>query len=792
MTTTAELSILLLLLTSKRFLLIHSLAYSLSCRSSPKKIEPIVRSHRIDGKHVKVEAIRNQFNGYHNSKDNVSRMLARSFSMGSMISPKNFVEEWSTTGNVRFLLNYTRRRFTLFFTHLEEEYRVEFKFKDLSENIYVERENPVTVFTIQLRYPGIYFKRSSEDVTETRFSARRGRQWSRVALIPLTNDAKIITLPSVPILPIPQKDTLNLGNWLVFRIMFNPSQHNAEEFENALKEAADFNLVPRELGLKRNFIKVTQAKDLPKPFGHVERCALLKDKFNVLYMLESVISFHYFNEYNLDQKFYSDLASLDEKVACGILQLISVAKQRIWDPSLEFSKIWDKMGMKVIDERNIPSHCAMLRKVIITPTQIYIQTPTLETTNRVVRHFKDQSDGFVRIQFMDEGFNRVGAAQAALTKEAIYNRIYNILKRGIQIGTKRYEFLAFSSSQLREQGCWFFAPTKNLTAADIRQWMGVFSHEKVVAKHAVRMGQCFSSTRPVYTLQPQDVQYIEDVIHNGHTFSDGVGKISSSLAEEVAIRMDLKTVPSAFQFRLGGAKGVLTIDKDLDSKNVKIQLRPSQIKFESQHLTLEVIRTSTYIPGFLNRQVITLLSSLGVKDEVFMQLMNDMLRDVNKLFQQSEEAIRVLQGNADEAGTATCMTKIIAAGFFERGDPYIKNLLNLFRVSVLKDLKKKAKIIVPNGAYLLGVMDETNTLEEGEVFVQICDTSNNGVRRQIITGEVVVFRNPCFHPGDVRVVKAVDKEGLHHLMDVVVFPAKGHQDIPSMCSGGDLDGDDYT
>lgn len=752
----------------------------------------VVGQHRIDGKRVKVEVTRNKTNEYRSSKDNMSKMLARSFSMGSMISPKNFVNEWTTSGNIRLLLNYTRRRFTLFFPHLDKEYKVEFRFKDLSENIYVEREKKVTVFTIQLRYPGVYFKKNNDLLTETSRSSRRGKHWERVTLIPLTGDADIDTRPAAPILPIPRSDTLNLGNWLVFRITFDPSPRMAPDFETALKEAAEYNLVPRELGMKRNFIKVTNAKDLPKPFGHVERCRLLKAKFDVLYMLESVISFHYFNERNLDQKFYNDLAVLDEKVACGILQLISNAKKRIWDPSAEFSNIWERMKMKVVDERNIPSHCALLRKFIITPTQIYIQTPTLETTNRVVRHFRDQSDGFVRIQFMDEGFNRVGADQATLVKEAIYNRIYDILKRGIQIGTKRYEFLAFSSSQLREQGCWFFAPTQELTASSIRQWMGVFSHEKVVAKHAVRMGQCFSSTRPVYTLKQEDVQYIEDVKHNGYTFSDGVGKISCSLAEEVAIQMDLKNVPSAFQFRLGGAKGVLIVDKDLDSKNVKVQLRPSQIKFDSRHLTLEVIRTSTYIPGFLNRQIITLLSALGVKDEVFMQLMDDMLRDVNKLFQKSEEAIRVLQGNADESGTATSMAKIIAAGFFERGDPYIKNLLNLYRVSVLKDLKKKAKIIVPNGAYLLGVMDETNTLEEGEVFVQICDTSTNGAGRQVITGEVVVFRNPCFHPGDVRVVKAVDNENLRHLMDVIVFPAKGHRDIPSMCSGGDLDGDDYT
>ncbi|KAI7904027.1 RNA dependent RNA polymerase-domain-containing protein [Cokeromyces recurvatus] len=172
--------------------------------------------------------------------------------------------------------------------------------------------------------------------------------------------------------------------------------------------------------------------------------------------------------------------------------------------------------------------------------------------------------------------------------------------------------------------------------------------------------------------------------------------------------------------------------------------------------------------------------------------MDEMVQDVNMLLNKPEEAVRVLLGNVDEAGTALSMVPIIQAGFLARGDPYIKNLLNLFRVNVLKDLKKKAKIIVPKGAYLLGVMDETNTLKEGEVFVQIYDTSNNGVNRQVITGDVVVFRNPCFHPGDVRVVKAVDKENLRHLVNVIAFPSQGYRDIPSMCSGGDLDGDDYT
>lgn len=265
--------------------------------------------------------------------------------------------------------------------------------------------------------------------------------------------------------------------------------------------------------------------------------------------------------------------------------------------------------------------------------------------------------------------------------------------------------------------------------------------------------------------------------------------ISPKLARDVADSMNLNSIPSAFQFRLGGAKGVLTLTNTHHSRR-EVNLRPSQIKFDTKHFMLEVIRTSTYIPSYLNRQAITILSSLGVLDETFLDMVNSMLNAMNRMLSSASEAIRVLQANVDEYGTARSMAQILSAGFLDRKDPYILNLLNLFRMSQLKDLKKKAKIIVPEGAYLLGVLDETNSLKENEVFVQISTGTNDSTRR-IIESNCVLFRNPCFHPGDVRVVQAVDYPALHHLLNVIVFPAQGYRDLASMCSGGDLDGDDY-
>jgi len=51
-----------------------------------------------------------------------------------------------------------------------------------------------------------------------------------------------------------------------------------------------------------------------------------------------------------------------------------------------------------------------------------------------------------------------------------------------------------------------------------------------------------------------------------------------------------------------------------------IRLRESQIKFPSNDLSFNVVRCATYSQGYLNRQLIILMSCLGVPDQVFIEL----------------------------------------------------------------------------------------------------------------------------------------------------------------------------
>jgi RNA-dependent RNA polymerase len=99
-----------------------------------------------------------------------------------------------------------------------------------------------------------------------------------------------------------------------------------------------------------------------------------------------------------------------------------------------------------------------------------------------------------------------------------------------------------------------------------------------------------------------------------YCFTDGCGNVSTELLKAMNDVIGVYRC-SAFQVRLGGAKGVLMHKPELPGRLV--ELRPSQVKFVANEYFLEVVRGATFTQGYLNRQIILLLSCLGVPDEVF-------------------------------------------------------------------------------------------------------------------------------------------------------------------------------
>ncbi|KAI8722183.1 RNA-dependent RNA polymerase [Fusarium sp. LHS14.1] len=526
--------------------------------------------------------------------------------------------------------------------------------------------------------------------------------------------------------------------------------------------------------------------------------------FEIRYQLEVCISRDILNEHTITLEFLEKLASMNPRKARLYLEYLADQGEPVQNPMSIFQNP-DAEAFSPITR--IPQYCALVRKVVVTPTTIRFNSPAVEMSNRVMRQYKHIQDRFLRIQFVEELENNRIAINKDQNDE-IYKRVLRTMYQGIRIGDRIYEFLAFGSSQLRVNGAYFFCPTEHTSCDDIRKWMGQFSHIKVVAKYAARLGQCFSTTREVRGISSPAIRELPDIERNGHCFSDGVGKISPFVAQLVNedMALDIFDKPSAFQFRMGGCKGVLTVWPD--AKGMEVHVRESQKKFEADSKGLEIIRCAGFATATLNRQTIIILESLGVPIKAFTDLLDQQLGSYEQAMQDNGAAIEMLAKFVDEHQTNLVIAELLKAEFKtdELREPFVINVLNLWRAWSLKILKEKARIQVEKSAFVLGCVDETETLRghskdsEGskpkdinmlpQIFLQITDSRNYN-KTHIIQGVCIVGRNPSLHPGDIRVVEAVDCPKLRHIRDVVVFPATGDRPVPNMLSGGDLDGDDF-
>ena len=202
--------------------------------------------------------------------------------------------------------------------------------------------------------------------------------------------------------------------------------------------------------------------------------------------------------------------------------------------------------------------------------------------------------------------------------------------------------------------------------------MGDFTDIKVVAKYAARLGQCFSTTRAIQSIRPR-ILPVEDVERNGYCFTDGVGKISDIFASMIATEFNLppsNRAPSAFQFRLGGCKGVLANWPDV--KGLEVHIRKSQSKFKAVCSGLEIIRCSQYSPATLNRQTIQILSSVGVPDEVFNRMLSEQLSNYQAAMSDKKTAIDLLSRYIDDNHITMTIADMVLNGFME-----VRNLSGL-------------------------------------------------------------------------------------------------------------------
>ncbi|KAF8260154.1 RdRP-domain-containing protein [Lactarius quietus] len=472
--------------------------------------------------------------------------------------------------------------------------------------------------------------------------------------------------------------------------------------------------------------------------------------------------------------------------------------------------------------------------VIITPSRILLEGPHPTQSNRVIRRYQSHDpalvERFIRVEFRDEDRLNYRWGRGVDGSWLLHQRVGSILRDGFTFGGRSFEFLAYSTSALREHSVWFMAPFRDpvegyVTAEKIRTSLGDFSKLlRTPSKYGARIAQAFTSTDPSVKILRN--QWEEQPDLGPHT--DGVGTISPELAAMIwqarckasGIVNGDRVAPCAYQFRFLGYKGVVVIDHRLEG--IMMRLRQSQNKFpvpNVEEAEFEIARAFDYPnPAHLNRPIVMALEDRGVKKEAFIDHLGDAKAKIDLSSESLETFTQQLRdyniGGQYRLPFIFEQLKHLGLDFRNGvnrsaiGRPFFDNLLRCAINHSLRELKFKMRIPIPKSYQLVGVADEgwayiNEDLMEEDVFtlkpgsIYACVQASAHSEPVFLKGVCLISRSPVIHPGDVQCVYAVGEPPkdkicfFRGLKNVVVLPAIGDRSLASCLAGGNLDGDTY-
>ncbi|KAF2143357.1 uncharacterized protein K452DRAFT_357687 [Aplosporella prunicola CBS 121167] len=395
-----------------------------------------------------------------------------------------------------------------------------------------------------------------------------------------------------------------------------------------------------------------------------------------------------------------------------------------------------------------------------------------------------------------------------------------------EIGTRRVVLFAESGIDI---------PTKSV--GELIHWFMPLhlNAQQTFAKAYARLSLGLTTTKPGLVFKPSQVRFVRDAVPddtpeydlyrdpdiewpfgpiNQQVMNDGCARISVGAAMALwrSLRMS-GPLPSAYQGRIGGAKGVWMLSaptdtQDPDHRGIWIEVTDSQLKFEAHK---EDLHDSSFDPHRLTFDLhswtdavsssslyisfVPILENRGVPAETLQVQFRRWINDQNK---KSEERTREV-GDIMWLASMPCslherVVYLLETGFSPNAPVLAASVERLVAKS-LKWLRQSARIPLAQCVYLKGVADPTGTLEPGEIHLYFSQSLSDDTSGEVFTfldnRAVLVARNPALRRSDIQKVRASFKIGLTHLRDVVVFSSKGSFPLAGKLQGGDYDGDDF-
>ncbi|EGG10451.1 uncharacterized protein MELLADRAFT_103030 [Melampsora larici-populina 98AG31] len=354
-----------------------------------------------------------------------------------------------------------------------------------------------------------------------------------------------------------------------------------------------------------------------------------------------------------------------------------------------------------------------------------------------------------------------------------------------------------------------------------------------------------------YTLEKESMglllefcQVLEGQVGKAEIMTDGAAAISRVAALQISSANNLQPdiLPSVYQGRIGFAKGLWYLDPNSNPLDTTtwIEIRDTQWKAEPHvgflyHFNL--CRYSVAVNSTtLGRQNLRVLSSRGIPNEVFEELLEEAIRSSLEAF-DTPDPMELIHTLSNESAISCLRTRTLlthgGASRIEhdptlnrtfdqdsvpekkssdqtsdRLHPFslqpadaIEQLLCMleagFPVSNRIVVEKLRKVRIEKLTKMLMVANIKRRLSVPlslSCYVYaIPDPDSTGTRHGILAGPALIWRSPCAAPIDVRKIQLVANEHLQRVyFDVIVCSTRGDRAMLSMLSGGDYDGDQVS
>jgi RNA-dependent RNA polymerase len=200
--------------------------------------------------------------------------------------------------------------------------------------------------------------------------------------------------------------------------------------------------------------------------------------------------------------------------------------------------------------------------------------------------------------------------------------------------------------------------------------------------------------------------------------------------------------------------------------------------------SFEIVSTSNRSGRtFTSNNLIALLHYGGVPEEFFMELLQTAIEEADNARFDYAGALNIAFNYADMEDSMPA--RMILSGI-PLEESYLQSRLDFLSLLERKGIKN-GKIPIDDCYYLMGTADPTGKLGPNEVCV-ILDYGQ-------VSGDVLVYKYPGLHPGDIHVLKATYSSDIEKVVGnskhAILFPTTGQRSLADEMANSDFDGDIY-